>query len=460
MSALFKLNRTWGGAIWLLSSVLLFPATGARAGQPSAPANHDPHSTAPTNSPAGLPGAPLNLEQALHRALACDSRITSLKATVEIARQQRLAATDLKDPVLQAESRSDGHSESASSDDLDDSRVSVGIPVPNPWLTVPRVNARTAGYEAARADLNAVTWLVRCDVRRLFAQLDYLTNDLAFGADRVRLNGEVLNAVQARAGQGAATASDLMTASRQYLQIQNDYDQTYHSYQLARRQMASLLEIPPESLELATNPVAQPSLPEPGLTFQQAEAMAARSRSDLAALRWRAQAAESTYHETYNERLPWIKEVKAGYLDNSQNNSDKYWVGLAVDIPIFSWTKNHVADVALAQAKLASIDETNELKLIRQDLHDALDEVEQTRRQQTRNETSMKPMIATMRQTLVTLKGTPNIMPEQVAAAELQLIETLRFDLATRWQYQRALLNLELILGAPLNPQNILTPAP
>jgi outer membrane protein TolC len=349
MSALFKLNRTWGGAIWLLSSVLLFPATGARAGQPSAPASHDQHSTVPTNSPTGLPGTPLILEQALHRALACDSRITSLKAAVEIARQQRLAATDLKDPVLQAESRSDGHSESASSDDLDDSRISVGVSVPNPWLTVPRVNARTAGYEAARADLNAVTWLVRCDVRRLFAQLDYLTNDLAFGADRVRLNGEVLNAVQARAGQGAATASDLMTASRQYLQIQNDYDQTYHSYQLARRQMASLLEIPPESLELATNPVAQPSLPEPGLTFQQAEAMAAQSRSDLAALRWRAQAAESTYHETYNERLPWIKEVKAGYLDNSQNNSDRYWVGLAVDIPIFSWTKNHAADVALAQ---------------------------------------------------------------------------------------------------------------
>jgi hypothetical protein len=81
------------------------------------------------------------------------------------------------------------------------------------------------------------------------------------------------------------------------------------------------------------------------------------------------------------------------------------------------------------RTKLASIDETNELRLIRQDLHDAMDEVEQTRRQQTRNETSMKPMIATMRQTLVTLKGTPNIMPEQVAAAELQLIETLRFDL-------------------------------
>jgi len=451
MSGLFKSNWRFGEAGWLLAAVLILLTTGARAGQPSAPASYNRNSTtAHRDPPPWLPSGPLTEEQALQRALDCDSRIASLRAAVEIAHEQRLAATDIKDPVFQAESRSSGQSESASSDELDNSRVSVGVFVPNPWLTVPRVDARTADYQAAQADLNAAIWLVKCDVRRLFAQMGYLTNDFAFSADQVRLNGDVLSTMQARMGQGAATASDLMTASRQSIQFQDDLDQASHRYQTTRRQLAALLDVAPESFELATNPVAVPSLPEPGMNLQQAEAMAVKSRWELAALRWRAQAAESAYHEIRNERLPWIKEVKAGYLDNAQNNSDKYWVGLAVDIPIFSWTKNHAADAVLAKARLAGVDETNGLRLIRQELRDAMDELEQARRQQARYDTSVSPLIATMRQTLATLKSTPNIMPDQVAAAELQLVETLRLDLTTRWQYQLALLNLEQTLGAPL----------
>jgi outer membrane protein TolC len=453
MSALLNLNWRWGKAGWLLAVVLLIFASGAWAGPASAGAGDNRNSTlSPTNNPAPwLPSGPLTVEQALQRALDSDAQIASLKAALEIARQQRLAATDIKDPVLQAQSRSSHASESVSSGELDNSRLGVGVYVPNPWLMVPGVDARTADYQAAQADLSNATWQVNCDVRRLFAQLDYLTNDLAFTVDRLRLNGEVLNALQARVGQGAATVSDLMTASRQYVQSQDDFDQINHHYQLARRQLASLLDIPPDSFELATNPAEVPSLPEPDLSLQQAEMMATNSRCDLAALRWRAEAAESTYHEIWNEKLPWIKEVQAGYEDNSGNASDKYWVGLAVDIPIFSWTKNHADDVALAKAALASVDLTNGIRLIRIDLRDAMDELDEARRQQARDDTSISPLIITMRQTLATLKNTPNIMPEQVAAAELQLVETLRLELETRWQYQLALFNLERIIGAPLS---------
>ncbi len=45
------------------------------------------------------------------------------------------------------------------------------------------------------------------------------------------------------------------------------------------------------------------------------------------------------------------------------------------DVPIFSWTKNHAAEAALAKANLARVAETNELTLIRQELRDALDEL-------------------------------------------------------------------------------------
>ena len=46
-------------------------------------------------------------------------------------------------------------------------------------------------------------------------------------------------------------------------------------------------------------------------------------------------------------------------------------------------------------------------------------------------------------------------LDEQVAAVELQLVETLRLDLDTRWQYQQALFNLERTLGTPLGQTNI-----
>jgi len=122
-----------------------------------------------------------------------------------------------------------------------------------------------------------------------------------------------------------------------------------------------------------------------------------------------------------------------------------------VDVPIFSWTKNHAADAAQAQARLAAIQATNGLRQIRLELHDALNQLDQTWRQQTRFENSVSPLITTMRQTLETLKNTPNVMPEQVAAVELQLVDTLRLDLSTRWQYHLALLNFERTLGSPLS---------
>jgi len=450
------LKSNWPGAVaaGLLAAACLSLASSAWA-RPAVAAAVD-HSSSPTAEippppPPWQPDGPLIIDQALQRALASDPQIAILQAAVEVAHEQRLAATDLKDPEVKGQTRTDNQSGNTSFDELDNSRIALEVPVPNPWLMVPHVDARAADYQAAKADLQAATWLLTCEVRKLFAQLDYLTNDLAFSAELVRWNGEILTAVQARAQQGAATASDLMTATRQNVQAQNDFEQATLNYQTARQQLAALLDISPDSFELATNRPAVPALPASGLNFQKALATAAAARCDLAALILRAQAAASSYHEVRNQKIPWFTEVQAGYIDDSTKDSDNYWVGLAVDVPIFSWTKNHAADAAQAQARLAAIQATNGLRQIRLELHDALNQLDQTWRQQTRFENSVSPLITTMRQTLETLKNTPNVMPEQVAAVELQLVDTLRLDLSTRWQYHLALLNFERTLGSPLS---------
>jgi len=452
-----KLIWPVAGAAGLLAGCL-FLATSAWAGQDVVAAlNHHPAPVAAIlpPPPPWQPIGPLTVDQALQRALTNDPQILILQAAVDVAHQQRLAASDFADPQVKGQTRTGNQSGNTSFDELDNSRLSVEVPVPNPWLIVPHVDARDADYQAAKADLQAAIWLLKCQVCQLFAQLDFLTNDLAYSAELVRWNSEVFTAVQARTQQGAATASDLITATRQNVQAQNDFEQTARAYQTARQQLAALLDIAPDSFELATNRPAIPSLPASGLNFQKALATAVTSRSDLAALGWRARAAVSSFHEVRNQKIPWIKDVEAGYVDDSTKNSNNYWVGLAVVVPIFSWTKNHASDAALAQAQLAAIQATNGLRQIRLELRDALNELDQTWRQQTRFETSVSPLITTMRQTLETIKNTPNVMPEQVAAVELQLVETLRLDLDTRWQYQQALFNLERTLGTPLGQTNI-----
>jgi hypothetical protein len=84
------------------------------------------------------------------------------------------------------------------------------------------------------------------------------------------------------------------------------------------------------------------------------------------------------------------------------------------------------------------------------ELRVALDEVDECRRQQARYDNDVAPVIAEMRRTLATLKGVPDAMPDQVAATELQIVESARLDSGARWRYRLALLNLERALGAPL----------
>lgn len=443
MRRLLKANRLIG----LLAAALPFLAGCATPDQPRPESSSsDRIPAAVTNAIPPAPTGPLTVEQAVRQALACNRQIASLRAAVQVAFQRRRAATDITDPELRVQTRSSTQSGSSTWIAGDDSEIMGIFFLPNPWLVVPRVDARKADLRAAEADLRAASWLVTCDVRRFFAEINYLTNDMAFAVELVRLNGDILKAVRSRAEQGAATASDVVTATRRYLQIQDDLDQTRHRYQLAQRGLAALLDMPPDSLRVATNTLAFPSLPESGIPFDQADRTAKQCRGDVAALHWRVLAAGFAYREARNVRLPWIKELRAGYRDYSE----QWWGGLQMDVPIFSWMKNHADDVARAQETLAGVNETEGMRLVSQEIRDAIDQLDESRRQQARYDNDVAPLIAAMRQTLATLRNTPNVMPDQVAATELQLVETLRLDLGSHWRYHLALLNLERALGAPL----------
>lgn len=399
--------------------------------------------------PPGAPTDPLSAEAAIERAISSSPKIKALRAAVSVAKQRKSAATDLPDPEGIA---TFGNVDDEFSEDpvngRNQRRYGGRVYLPNPFLMVPGVNAKTADFHAAQADLEAARWNVENDVRRLFAEILYLSEDRALTEELAHQYGLILQDARARVTQGgAATASDIVTAVQRQLQAQHDMDQSRYRWQAARRELAGLLDMNLESLQLSTNAPSHFPLPEPALATDDLLQDALRHREDVAALHWRTLAAKSAYVEARNVKVPWIKDVEAV----NRQPVNQWWVELQVNVPIFSWTLNKEDTVKLAESNLAEVNESNGMQMLRREIRDAVDEFELQRRQQKRNAGEISPLLAEMRQTLDLLKRTPNVMPSQVAATEAQITESLRLEREARWLYELAQLNLERAVGAPLS---------
>jgi outer membrane protein TolC len=449
-------------ALWLsgLSAVSLLLLAGCATGRVS-PSQPPPKIASQPNAPAAVqaspqpdsqrsaPANPITVEAAIERATACSLQIKALRAAVAVAKQRRSAATDIEDPEAvvkwgNVDDLWDGSGNTQNSDSV--RRVGGRFHLPNPFLVVPRVSARRADLEAAQADLEAARWLVECDVRRLIAEIQYLSEDTALTVELVHQNDEILKDTRALAGQGAATAFDMVSAVHRQLRTQNDLDQTRHRLQLAQMDLAALLDLPSASPQLTTNAPPTSPLAESAIAVVTMQRAALQHRGDVAALHWRSLAAQSAYREARNVRIPWVKEFEAVEREPVSG----WWMGITVNVPIFSWTKNHAEDVQMAQSNLAEVNEANGTQLVCREIRDAVNEIEERFRQQKRNQSEVAPLIAEMRQTLQLLKQTPNLTPYQVAATEAEIIESVRLELGSRWLYHLAQLNLERVLGEPL----------
>jgi hypothetical protein len=405
-----------------------------------------------------LPAGPVTLEAAIRRAVACSRELGVLNASLAAAEARVRGVTDWEDPELALRT---------AVDDGDALRLGVRLPLPNPWQRSPTMTTRTAERHAAAADVAAARWRIECDVRQAFMDVDYLTNDVALAAELVRLNGTVRSAVQARAEQGAATVVDLLAATRRSLRAEADLDQARERCREAQRRLAALLDAPAESLQIDARE-ALPGAEREASPADQLERVALGRRPDVAALRWRTAAAQAAYRAAWNVRLPWVTELNGSYrpdgggdeLLDEDTGADEWRVGLAVSVPVFSWTKNHADQVLLADWKVAAAREADGLQRMAREIRDAVGEAEERRRVQARYDREIAPLIADMRQTLATLAGAAHALPDQVAAAQAQIVESLRPDLECRWRYRLALLALERVVGAPLPVTPAADPAP
>lgn len=490
---------------------------GCAAPPRSPPAGVIPHGQARPEPPGPVaPSAPLTAEAAIRRALAVSPRIAALQASVTVARQRRRAATDITDPELQF-SWADGatdevrrrasiqepHTSSSSADqtasgpdsvlsqdgqneqtstigntteNADEGRLGVRLFVPNPWLVMPRIAAGDAEIEAARSDLRNAEWQLACDVRRLVAEIGYGSNRVALAQELVDLDGVVLKTVRSRADQGAATAAALLAATRRHLQLAGKLDQVRQENRLAHRELAALLNVPPEALRVDAASLVPPPASAPDSSSARLDQIAAQRRADVTALHWRVLAARCAYREARNVRYPWIKEIVAGYRsgDSSTTGADyssrisrgsvtgsgswiadesdttEWQVGVVIDVPVFSWLHNHADAARLAECGLAEALETEGIRLVESQVRDALDEMAESRRQAAEYGEKMHPLLAEMQATLKLLEGSPSVMPDETAEARMQVLEVRGIKLESERRLALAWIALERAVGMSL----------
>jgi outer membrane protein TolC len=175
---------------------------------------------------------------------------------------------------------------------------------------------------------------------------------------------------------------------------------------------------------------------------------------------WRTETgADGTVLQTTENRLEhqatsgtsesWSTEQGETWTEN-RSDGDEWQVGLAVDVPIFTWFRNHADDVLLAERNLAVVREAEAERTAVREVRNAIEELEDCRREQARYASDVEPLVDEMKRTLAAMESAPGVMPEQLAMARLQCLESERIKIESAHRCREALIALERAAGAPL----------
>lgn len=483
--------------------------------------------------PAHL-GNPLALDEAVERATACSDLIATLLAEVKVASEQKNAATDWRDPELRisygnqsyrahrygsaaqldirgntpagprsapnaadlpgtpfpeiatpsvegisADSPTSVSGESGAVEDVDKG-YSFGMRFypPNPWTLDRRISAATADVYAAVCDLLAARWELATEVRRLFVSIFYLEQDLSLLEQLVTIQRDIATATRQLSMQGEATVDDVMTVSRRYLGSLSQRDAALRSYQQTRRELASLVGIPSERIEISPAPTINfaPEVVDridPGKLVQEALI----HRHDIAKLFWRTTAAKESYEEARRETLPWFTYIEGsvGVVDSTRDRvgtsteiryatgersiqnshtiddgqTHEWRVDAGISLPVFRWF-NNAANVRREEYRGALDRERKIKERVQREIRNALSTIREISASRVRFDEQTLPIINEMQSTLVALRGSLAGGPADIARVEEQIVDLKRLKLQADLEYEEAVIRLEKNLGVRL----------
>ena len=200
------------------------------------------------------------------------------------------------------------------------------------------IEAAVGTQRAAAADVQAARILLASQVARTYVQLGRLLEQRMLATRSLQQREEMLALIRQRVQEGLDTRIELRLGEGALPELRQQIEQLDEQITLARHALAALTAQAPVALDSFTAPLrAVPAMTLPATV----PADLLGRRADIAAARWRVQAASSEVQSAKAQFFPninlsaFVGLASIGLDRLVKSNSLEYGVGPAINLPIF-----------------------------------------------------------------------------------------------------------------------------
>ena len=430
-------------------AILLGLAAGCAT--PPGPAPVPPASSPAVEIPAWEPGRALRLDEAIELSLQHDPRLTTLRAAVEMARIASRASTAPANPEFRGSYQQNGSEDdlTGATEDTEEMGVALRLFPQRPWETRAKSIEGDAGLQVALAGLHGAEFIVRQDVRLKFAELAHRDRDIESLQRVVEGRQARYDALKTAAGEGQATAVDVLGAGLDYSDALVRLGESESARRRASRALSTMIGAGPTTeLKVRATDLKRKSRVA---DFDPAylEQYALEHRMDLRAAEWQTRMAWAGWKKALAERIPWFSYIQAGYGEEVGGNSESWSAQFGIELPIFTdpGSGHQVMAAALAQARAFEAEVRAD---VADDVTDAIELLKEVDEEFRRFERDMAPLMKELESSLKTAREAQSLSVDTAAQIEVRLAEAERARLQADDRREQALIALEAALGSEL----------
>ncbi len=445
----------------LLAAALLLPA-GCRnpGGRAHRPPGGEPEAVFNLPAPNGIAArpenpSPLTEKELVAMVLARDPGLEAARAELETARERRRAALLPDDPELRAGVGRDRRGRIRDDERLTETygNYEIGLRFfpPHPWRNSAVRRQADAEIEIARSRLAIMERRTALAVRSDFLRLREAEAELEFLDRLLELRRNRYRALREKVERGEATAGELARAAAGRLETLRESRIQASEIGRLRRSLAGragLAELGPiadpqdssrRRVEAITNRIVAG---EPA-----AEKDKTPERPEIELLRWHERAAAAELRAARAELVPWLSHLQVSFQDDDRSRRNDEWSFRAgVNLPLFSLARRpDRVESAGWRAARARLHES--LEIIRAEAEEAraawLDAVDS----HTEFRQSCEPLLDEIRRDLEIIQTRPEIEILAVLRLKESLLETERLLARSRFEVERAALELDAARG-------------
>ena len=399
----------------------------------------------------------LDLKTAEQMALARDPRIRACQEAVRVARMQRGAAVELKNPELRTSyTRNRSPADPLEPLDVEDSwneqSVAIRLFPPHLWSIGPLRDAGEARIHKAEAGVRVVERQVVAEVRAAFAEIQYLDESLAVLDPMIGVLETARQGARARQEGSEGTSIESVTADLDYLEAVAERDELRQAMESKRDWLAAMIGAEDLSAWTLKTRVDLPDVDPYKLDLAQLTEEACERRSELDGLSWEWVALKAELRAERSHSLPSLAHIEGAISQESGDQDDDAWsVQAAVEIPVFSLLDRRHENVLAAQMAGLEAQLVATRDQVAREVREALGNLKTASDNWKRFDHDAGPLVREMRAALKTTEDVSGVGINLHTEIKKKTIKTARLWLRSRNAYIRSVLKLEEVVGTDLS---------